>query len=139
MSNDNIVHAILHEDDDDSPVNDDQRKAKALDCEDRNMTDRFINMAPARRCKFALECRNRMYCSFYHGAAADLARQFCSCVDIECPKPHPDRRRRIKRGRIVCNNCGGEHLVTACPSIKCYKCERYGHLANVCGKVRRLS
>jgi hypothetical protein len=33
---------------------------------------------------------------------------------------------------LVCKNCEGDHLVTECPRVKCYKCERYGHLANRC-------
>ena len=81
-----------------------------------------------------------MQCTFYHGDAADLERQFCSCVEVACLKPHPDRRRpAAKRGRdVCCNNCGGEHIVLVCPHIKCFKCERYGHFANMCGKVQRF-
>jgi hypothetical protein len=130
MSNEDI-YAILSADDCllDPPARECTRSARS--CEDK-----FCNMAPARRCRYGWECRDRMRCSFYHGEMSDLRTQFCDCVELECPKPHPERRH-VKRKRLVCNNCGGEHLVTVCPHIKCFKCERYGHFANACGKARR--
>jgi len=140
MSNDDdILSAILSSDEHllDDRSNTDGNRAEVSHAE-VSTHDLFRNMAPARRCKYGSRCRDRMQCTFYHGDGADLSRQFCSCVDISCPKPHPDRRRAAKRGRIVCNNCGGEHLVTVCPCIKCFKCERYGHFANMCGKIQRL-
>ena len=131
MSNadDDILSSILSADDQ-LP----EDKPKVLEPERK---DTFRNMAPARRCRYGWECRDRMRCTFYHGEMSDLRTQFCNCVEPGCPKPHPERRHAMKRKRVICNNCGGEHLVTACPSIKCYKCERYGHFANACGKIRR--
>ena len=98
-----------------------------------------FNLAPSRICKFGERCRERMQCSYIHSTESGLEKAFCYCEDAMCIKPHPNRRKMEsrKRKRMVCKNCSGDHPVTECPRVKCYNCNRYGHLANNCTMQRR--
>jgi len=102
-------------------------------------------LAPSRLCKFGERCRERLQCSYIHTTQRGFEKSFCYCNDAMCVKPHPNRRKLSnksnnnmdrKRKRLVCKNCEGDHLVTECPLVKCYKCERFGHLANKCTLYR---
>ena len=100
-------------------------------------------LAPSRLCKFGERCRERLQCSYIHTTERGFERSFCYCDDAMCVKPHPNRRSiksnnnmDRKRKRLVCKNCEGDHLVTECPRVQCYKCQRFGHLANKCTLYR---
>ena len=100
------------------------------------------NWAPSRRCKFGLQCREKKFCSYYHGPEGrDIAIDYCTCESLDCPKPHPNRRHEVarvgaKRAKYVCKKCGGDHLVTYCPELVCNKCGGK-HLVTRCPELDR--
>ena len=118
---------------DESPKDDTRACAKRTREQEYICTD--FNLAPSRQCKFGERCRERMQCSYIHSTDRGLERAFCYCDEPLCVKPHPNRAKNktdTKRRRLICKNCNGDHMVTDCPYVKCYKCLRYGHLANNC-------
>lgn len=99
----------------------------------------YARYAPSRKCKWGKNCREISVCSYYHGDCASLSTQFCSCDDIDCLKPHPNRAKKVARRKVmgdsssssqslVCKKCGGAHRITECPDIQCFKCKRWGHM-----------
>ena len=98
----------------------------------------YTRLAPSRKCKWGKSCREIGVCSYYHGDLAALSTQFCYCSDVDCPKPHPNRAKKVARRKVnregastqslVCKKCGGPHRVTECPDIQCFKCKRWGHM-----------
>lgn len=119
---------------DESPTHDEKRNR-----DERHIMCADFNLAPSRLCKFGERCRERMQCSYIHSTDKGLERAFCFCEEPLCVKPHPNRAKdkteSRKRKRLVCKNCGEDHIVNECPRVKCYKCLRYGHLANKCRSV----
>lgn len=102
----------------------------------------FRNLAASRKCRFGKNCMQRSVCTYHHGETDESSRDFCNCSSVQCDRPHPKRQRILKRKRSIvtmtttpsfeCLRCKGPHKVTECPWVKCYKCSRYGHLANNC-------
>ena len=54
----------------------------------------FSQYAPSGKCKCGKDCREIVVCSYYHGDISSLETQFCSCVDVKCPKTNPNRARK---------------------------------------------
>ena len=87
------------------------------------------NYAPSKPCRYGLACKDhqKLQCSFFHSTRDELRTMFCQCKMHNCIFPHPLRRRKI-----ICTKCSGEHLVIHCPKVKCSNCYRYGHIARNC-------
>ena len=139
MEEKSILSSLLDEPlpyfEDESRKGDDRQATKRK----REQQETCIDLAPSRQCKFGERCRERMQCSYIHSTDKGLERAFCYCEEPLCVKPHPNRAKNAtetrKRKRLICKNCGGEHTVIECPHVKCFKCMRYGHLANNCRSV----
>ena len=68
-------------------------------------------------------------CSCYHGDNSSLETQFCSCVDIKCPKPNPNRAKKVAWRKVnhcssssqqpVCKKCAGPHRLIKCLDVRC--------------------
>lgn len=98
----------------------------------------YTRYAPSRKCKWGTRCREIDVCSYYHGDCSSLATKFCSCSETDCPKPHPNRAKKVARRKFnhdssrlqepVCKKCSGPHRITECPDIQCFRCKRWGHM-----------
>lgn len=114
---------------------------------------------PSKRCIHGSRCNRRATCSFYHFESDTKYYEtaYCKCTDMNCLFAHPNRviskpnRVAPKRNEperfhpyrsshsssssstnLICKKCGGSHVVTLCPLLKCNKCARFGHLASRC-------
>lgn len=120
-------------------VNERERVCYDYDVNERKrVCNDYTRLAPSRRCKWGKSCREIDVCSYYHGDSASLSTQFCSCFDADCPRPHPNRAKKVARRKVkregsspqsfVCKKCGGSHRIMECPGIECFKCKRWGHM-----------
>ena len=95
-------------------------------------------LLPSKRCKFGSRCMEKAVCSFYHGMDnADnhnLSTDYCDCNLTECPKPHPQRSRKVVRKRPRETTREACHMEMLPPFSKC--CRRYDCQPTATGECR---
>ena len=96
------------------------------------------HLLPSKRCKFGDRCMEKAICSFYHGmnnaGNSSLSTDYCDCNSTDCPKPHPQRSKKVVRKRPRETTREAAHIEMLPPFSKC--CRRYDCQPTGTGKCR---